>query len=446
MQGAPKVWTVIKPSNHKQLEEAIHYLTVNKLSLTPDNKLPLLLPQCDQFLRHEGLYVPKKTLTTCRVDHTEVVQYQNEMIITFPFAYCQGYNTGPNISEGIAFMTKRSEVFLENGLYRQCSSDGCSCTSPRQAGLDSPTNPNLQRLEDLSTGPRYGSRKTPRKGTSEPQGNLPDRRAEDPGIQRKSHNKFESKHEAFQQSTSPSSAWEGRRYREQRKSTDRSFKSTSDAVSQPKHKVSGQSRSLLSNVPLDVGYAVDLEDPFRGSFGQSDKPVSEELHGRNHSSLRTEDQDTYQRYGKTSVGGNQPGGRLQSRDLSVRLNSQNILGSKRKARMLDHTSASKEDLAGGYSSLDTLGANREVHHQKRRMRPSSTVAPCVDENSVGASPGLPKPHGQLDPPEPTGNVPHVAPTGSQRASAIWEGMPQSAELLYRLGRGDPIDRSKVVFK
>ncbi|KAL9122950.1 MAG: hypothetical protein Q9187_000491 [Circinaria calcarea] len=386
-KGAPKVWTVIKPRDHKQLEEAIHYLTVDKLSLTPDCKLPLLPPQCDQFLRHEALYLPKKTLTACRVLHAEVVQYQNEMIITFPFAYCQGYNTGPNISEGIAFMSKRSEVFLENGLYRHCSNEGCSCVSPRQIGLDFPTNPDLQRLEDLSTGPPYESTGIPRKGTSEPQANHPGGRAKNPGVQRKSFDKSESEYEAFEQRASPSSVWEGRRYREQRKPTDRSFKSTSDAVSQPRHIAFGQSRGLLP------GYAVDHGDPFRGSFGQSDKPISDEIHVRKHSSLRTESQSTSQRHGKTSVSGYQPDELLQSRDLSIRLSSQNIPGSKRKARGLDHLSASKEDLAGGCSGLDVLGANREIRHQKRRMLPSSRVAPCVDENSAGASASPPKPHG-----------------------------------------------------
>ena len=79
-----------------------------------------LPPQCDQALGHRAIYLPKATLQRFDVDYLQVVQHQNEMIITFPFTYRQGYNTGPNISEEIAYASERWEVFPKKHLYRQC--------------------------------------------------------------------------------------------------------------------------------------------------------------------------------------------------------------------------------------------------------------------------------------------------------------------------------------
>lgn len=419
MQGAPRVWTIVKPTDHIKLEEAIHYLTVDKPSLTPDCKLPLLPPQCAQFLRHQALYLPKETLTSCRVEHTEVVQYQDEMIITFPYAYRQGYNTGPNISEEIAFMTKRSEVFLENGLYRQCSAGGgCSHMSTRPTGLDFLTAPDRQQLQNFSIRPRYKSESIPHREISESKENHPGRRIEHHGIQCKSYGTFRSKRKAFEQSTSSSSAVEGRRRREQHQFTDRSFDPTSYGLSQPRHNISEQSRGLSSNGRSAAAYNVDPKDPFIGSFGQTGKPALDELlsnalHVPKHPSFQAKDHDISRPTNKSNVSIQQPGGRLRPRDLIVRPNSQNVLGSKRKAHVLIDVSTSGEDPAVGCSSIDGLRCNVEAHHQKKRMRPSSTFARRIDDNSAGVPATISEFRGHSNAPLLSQDATKVAPTRSQ---------------------------------
>ena len=82
-----------------------------------DTRFP---PHCDQALSHHALYLPIETLQRYGIESAQVVQHQNEMIITFPFAYHQGYNTGPNISEEMTYASDRWEIFPKNNLYRRC--------------------------------------------------------------------------------------------------------------------------------------------------------------------------------------------------------------------------------------------------------------------------------------------------------------------------------------
>ena len=80
-------------------------------------------PQCDQFIRHQSLYLPSETLDSFKLEYSTVSQYQNEMLITFPYAYRQAYNTGPNIAEEMAYASRRWEVFHQKHLYQSCGPD-----------------------------------------------------------------------------------------------------------------------------------------------------------------------------------------------------------------------------------------------------------------------------------------------------------------------------------
>ncbi len=127
--GAPQIWTVVKPTQHKRLEETLHgFLQLPKTGEEMTGiaiPRPKLTPPCDNFLRHKQLYVPEETLQSYEIEHTKVVQYLGEMIITFPFAYHQAYNTGANIAESMAYASDRWEIFPSRKLLQQCSRD-CS--------------------------------------------------------------------------------------------------------------------------------------------------------------------------------------------------------------------------------------------------------------------------------------------------------------------------------
>ena len=142
--GAPRVWTVVKPSEFQKLED----LVAQTLHLPdPDNPVEDVLsnyePRCNQFVGHkelskssEGigndlienpgrtLYFTTETLKAEGIEFTKFVQYQGEMAIFFPFSYYQGYNVGPNIVETIAYGSCRWEIFPVSNLLRQCNR-GC---------------------------------------------------------------------------------------------------------------------------------------------------------------------------------------------------------------------------------------------------------------------------------------------------------------------------------
>ncbi|MCJ1382604.1 hypothetical protein MMC17_005717 [Xylographa soralifera] len=119
-KGAAKVWTVVKPAEHAKLEEIMHIMTSPNLVETQQGNRPHFPPQCDQFLGHKNLYVPGYTLEALGIDYRQVVQEQNEMVIMFPYAYHQAYDTGANISEQMSYSTKRVDNFLTRDLCRQC--------------------------------------------------------------------------------------------------------------------------------------------------------------------------------------------------------------------------------------------------------------------------------------------------------------------------------------
>lgn len=122
--GAPRVWTIARPQEHKKFEEMLHSFLqpiIAKGKRTgmeiPRPKLP---PACDNFLKHKPLYIPDETLKSYDIKHTKVAQYLGEMVIAFPFAYHQVYNTGANIAESIAYATDRWKIFHANKLFKHC--------------------------------------------------------------------------------------------------------------------------------------------------------------------------------------------------------------------------------------------------------------------------------------------------------------------------------------
>lgn len=153
-RGAPKRWVIIEPEAHKELEELLHpqvEAAAERLipELSSGFKPPTHPPRCDGFLGHEPLYVPKETLALHAIAHTEIVQYEGEMVITFPFAYSQGSSAGPNVAETIAFGNDRWETIHNSGLYRPCHAN-CSAPKgppgPERVGLSEVGQPSPEHV------------------------------------------------------------------------------------------------------------------------------------------------------------------------------------------------------------------------------------------------------------------------------------------------------------
>lgn len=114
----------MKPEDHQDLEGTVDLLTSGVTIASHGVQKPSHSPDCDQFIGHQALYMPSETLDKLGVQWKQVVQHENEMIITFPFAYRQAYSTGPNITEEISYASNRWDIFTKEDLYRQC---GPSC-------------------------------------------------------------------------------------------------------------------------------------------------------------------------------------------------------------------------------------------------------------------------------------------------------------------------------
>ena len=168
--GAPKCWTVVKPADHRKIEFELHpdaeeaslrgkridFVRLTSVELdsaskknqkkveSPPADFP---PRCDQFLNHQPFYVPKGSLEACGVGFTQLVQYEGELIITFPFAYSQGYSCGPSIAEEVGYTNERSEILNQKGLYHHCHA---ACTGPKLP-IDFGAFPNAAVLDEKRT-------------------------------------------------------------------------------------------------------------------------------------------------------------------------------------------------------------------------------------------------------------------------------------------------------
>ncbi|KAI9724726.1 MAG: hypothetical protein M1812_000001 [Candelaria pacifica] len=125
--GAPKCWRVVRPEHHRDVEEFLnnHTNPPERQLSARSGRTPCRPPQCSQFLRHHPMYIPKTTMDMLDITYTTVVQHQGEMVITFPFAYHEGWNTGPNIAEAIGYASERWAIFMREGLYQNCHKLNC---------------------------------------------------------------------------------------------------------------------------------------------------------------------------------------------------------------------------------------------------------------------------------------------------------------------------------
>lgn len=171
-RGAPKRWVVIEPDAHQQLEELLHpevELVAERLVQQSRTKFkpPIHPPLCDQFLGHQPLYIPMDTLESHGIAHREVVQYQGQMIVTFPSTYCQGISAGPSVAEVMAFGNDRWETISKERIYQPCHPNCSGPKVPEKSGqvdlvfpghtggrIDGyvPNSPDLEEDVEVSSG------------------------------------------------------------------------------------------------------------------------------------------------------------------------------------------------------------------------------------------------------------------------------------------------------
>ena len=118
--GAPRILMVTKPEFHEVVENAMYDIQDSgNLFLSRPNEPS----NCSHFAAHQPIYLPSSTLSDLDIHHTEVVQHQGELVITFPWAYHEAYTSGPNITEEMLYASDRCTVFHKEELYKRCSAD-----------------------------------------------------------------------------------------------------------------------------------------------------------------------------------------------------------------------------------------------------------------------------------------------------------------------------------
>lgn len=88
LHGRRKLWIINSAFEAKKLEHCIHLNTPAELSTRP------------QFVRHASLYFLPSTLAKWNICHTVLDQRPNQVIVTFPFPFHQGFSAGPTSGSG----------------------------------------------------------------------------------------------------------------------------------------------------------------------------------------------------------------------------------------------------------------------------------------------------------------------------------------------------------
>eukprot|EP00834_Sanchytrium_tribonematis_P000090 NODE_3_length_80033_cov_0.932970.p6 type:complete len:617 gc:universal NODE_3_length_80033_cov_0.932970:10939-9089(-) len=93
--GAPKFWYVIPPNEMQRFETFCSHL------FQQDN------PQCKEFMRHKKYILSPSILDTNNIKYLKTFQNAGEFIVTFPYSYHSGFNTGFNCAEATNFALER---------------------------------------------------------------------------------------------------------------------------------------------------------------------------------------------------------------------------------------------------------------------------------------------------------------------------------------------------
>jgi jumonji domain-containing protein 2 len=90
--GMAQHWYVIAPQHTARLRQVITDKTV------------LETPHCQALYRHKSLIIPPRTLNgKYSIPFHRIVQRENELVVTYPTAFRQGFNSGYNVVEACNF-------------------------------------------------------------------------------------------------------------------------------------------------------------------------------------------------------------------------------------------------------------------------------------------------------------------------------------------------------
>jgi hypothetical protein len=109
--GAPKFWVVVPPSEQQQLERRLLEHNEGRH------------PPCSQFVRHMSVWVPVEALEHWGIRYVGVEQRCGELVVVAPGAYHQGWNSGWNVAEAVAYADGHSRSRARN--CRPCSPQLC---------------------------------------------------------------------------------------------------------------------------------------------------------------------------------------------------------------------------------------------------------------------------------------------------------------------------------
>ena len=100
VEGEPKFWYCIPPMYAHLLEKFV------KSIVAKDKKLARSYAKCNQLMRHKTFTISPEILEKNGIPYSRIVQHKNETIITTPYCYHGGFNTGFNVAEARNFATQ----------------------------------------------------------------------------------------------------------------------------------------------------------------------------------------------------------------------------------------------------------------------------------------------------------------------------------------------------
>ena len=106
--GHEKIWYVVPPGYGKKFEKVAG-------RFYPDER-----NQCPAFLRHKKILISPSVLKNSGIPVGTVKQKAGEFIMTFPYAYHQGFNSGFNCAEASNFATKRWVKYAMTTTHCHC--------------------------------------------------------------------------------------------------------------------------------------------------------------------------------------------------------------------------------------------------------------------------------------------------------------------------------------
>jgi jumonji domain-containing protein 2 len=87
------------------------------------SRLPSLARRCPAFLRHKMTIIAPSILGKQSIPFGKMTQYENEFIITFPYAYHSGFNYGFNCAESTNFALERWIEYGKHSVQCACRHD-----------------------------------------------------------------------------------------------------------------------------------------------------------------------------------------------------------------------------------------------------------------------------------------------------------------------------------